>query len=327
MAEGKTAENLTKPSVLRCVICDGEPAVRNDSFMSTCCETYIVCYQCLERKQGKLECKECNGIITPYRVRAQFIRSIVNETQSRASTMEKGKENLVEKEETGNSILSRIYEVVSTPPGVKVRQMNHIIQSIMKDFKHSKMCKPYQNMGYMCDLLVKYRKNQGITITIHDILAFLCVFCGHSSINGVKLPNGETRGLNKHTMYDCANECCGMFLDRRFLQFTGGQCECGVVVMKQLGIKPATEEENEWRRNLFLGRGGEGLKRVITDNLAPTFARLKIYKPQLLIWYIMSEGDRLIRDIMCLSHRERDEKVLSLMSNLNGEFGQNDPIR
>ena len=68
-----------------------------------------------------------------------------------------------EKEETGNSILSRIYEVVSTPPGVKVRQMNHIIQSIMKDFKHSKMCKPYQNMGYMCDLLVKYRKNQSFT--------------------------------------------------------------------------------------------------------------------------------------------------------------------
>ena len=151
------------------------------------------------------------------------------------------------KNEPIGDILTRVYERVPTAANVKVRQVNHVLQSTMQNFKHARECKPYRNIGYICDLFVKLRKMEGIVITIHDLLAFVCTFCGHGAMNGIRLINGEVRQLGKHSMHECSKNCCGEFLDRRFLQYLGGRCECGVVLLNQLRVRPATEEENEWR--------------------------------------------------------------------------------
>ena len=115
---------------------------------------------------------------------------------------------------------------------------------------------PLSNLEYLSEIFVKLRKTRGTIITIHYILAFTCLFCGHGPMTGLQLPNGETRRLGFLNMHECARECCGRFLDRRFLQYTGGNCECGVLVMSHLGIRPATDNENGWRRDLFIGKGG-----------------------------------------------------------------------
>ena len=102
------------------------------------------------------------------------------------------------KNEPIGDILTRVYERVPTAANVKVRQVNHVLQSTMQNFKHARECKPYRNIGYICDLFVKLRKMEGIVITIHDLLAFVCTFCGHGAMNGIRLINGEVRQLGKH---------------------------------------------------------------------------------------------------------------------------------
>ena len=334
MAEGNSDSDWGfYPSVLKCVLCDEKPSVRHDHFMATCCDSHIVCNHCLKSKQGRIKCKDCKEVCTPFRVRAQFINSIINEAKNWTGNKKTGNDKQDTSktgkitDENGKDMLERICEIVSTPPNVKVRQVIQIIHSIMGDFRHARVCKPYINIGYMCDLYVKYRKDQGMTITIHDMLAFTCVFCGHSAVNGVKLPTGETRRLSKHSMHECARECCGMYLDRRYLQYSGGRCECGVVIMNRLGIRLATDKENSWRRDLFVGRGGGVLKRDIQEKLTPTFTRLGIYKPQLLVWYIASKGEEMIKEMMCLSNEERDGRVSTLVDNLNREYGRNNPVQ
>ena len=201
-----------------------------------------------------------------------------------------------------------------------------MIHSILKNFRHSKDCQPYQNVNYICETFVKLRKVVGITITIHDILAYLCMFCGHGSMDLVALSYGEVRQLNNHAKHECIKECCGRFLDRRYLQFLGGNCECGVVVMEQLGIRPASEEENEWRQNLFIGKGS--LKNhVVKSNLADTLEKLKIGRPQQLVWYITSHGRELMGEIMGLGSEERVEKIRKLVVMLNNEYGRHQPIQ
>ena len=63
--------------------------------------------------------------------------------------------------------------------------------------------------------------------------------------------SGELQRIKQHGMSECEEMCCGVFLDRRYLQYEGGLCECGVLVMEKLGIRPATEKEHRWRRALY----------------------------------------------------------------------------
>ena len=202
-----------------------------------------------------------------------------------------------------------------------------MVKATMESHRHSKNCSPYRGLSYMCETFVKLRKGEGITITIHDILAFLCTFCGHGTMNEIKLPNGEVRSLGIHSMHNCSKDCCGRFLDRRFLQYTGGDCECGVIVMNQLGIRPAEERENEWRRDLFVGKGGGLINTNIKAKFATTFARLQIRKPQLLVWYLMSLGADKVNEILSLSEKERDKAIAKMVVSRNKEYGRHQPIQ
>ena len=321
------------PTALRCVLCNIKISMIHDSFMVTCCESKLVCNQCLEVQQGKMECGYCRERISPFRVKGQFIKGIVDEINTGLMDTKQETENLISVKDHGvigdqkGDMLNRIYELVPTSPNVRVRQVSHILHSTIWNYKHNNECKPYQNIEYISEIFVKFRKIEGNTITVHDILAYFCTFCGHGPINGLKLPNGETRGLNKHSMHKCSVECCGRYLDRRYLQYVGGRCECRVAMMNQLGIRPATEEENEWRRDLFMGKDGGTLNRDVKSMFADTFNRLKIFKPQLLVWYIMSKGDRNIKEMMRLSPDQRDKQVLAMVEKLNGEYGRNVPIQ
>ena len=97
--------------------------------------------------------------------------------------------------------------------------------------------------------------------------------------------------------------------------------------MTQLGIKPANEVENGWRRDLFIGKGSNIPNSEIKDILRPTLRALGITKPQLLVWYILSQGTNMINSIKGMTHDQRVDKLAQLVLNLNGEFGRQSPIQ
>ena len=65
----------------------------------------------------------------------------------------------------------------------------------------------------------------------------------------------------------------------------------------------------------------------IRRKLKPTFGRLDIRKPQLIIWYLMSQGVAMVKEIMQLSEEERCKQILELAHNLNAEFGRHIPVQ
>ena len=65
----------------------------------------------------------------------------------------------------------------------------------------------------------------------------------------------------------------------------------------------------------------------IRRKLQPMFTRLKISKPQLIIWYLMSQGVAMVDELMQLTEEERGRRVLELTHNLNAEFGRHNPIQ
>ena len=91
--------------------------------------------------------------------------------------------------------------------------------------------------------------------------------------------------------------------------------------MNHLGIRPATEEQNGWRRDLLIGKGGGVLNAEIRRKLMPTFVKLEIKKPQLLIWFLMSQGGKMVTE------EERKRRILELTFALNAEFGKHNPIQ
>ena len=58
-----------------------------------------------------------------------------------------------------------------------------------------------------------------------------------------------------------------------------------------------------------------------------TFARLKIEKPQQLIWYLMSLGEDRVNDLLGLEVIERDKQIMVMKEKLNGEYGRHMPIQ
>ena len=114
-----------------------------------------------------------------------------------------------------------VYERLPATPDLMIKQVYHNVQTLITGYKHARKCIPYQNMEYLSEVFVKLGKAKGTIITIHDILAFTCLFCGHGPMNRLELLNGEIRELGFHNMHECARECCGRFLDRRYLQYTG----------------------------------------------------------------------------------------------------------
>ena len=65
----------------------------------------------------------------------------------------------------------------------------------------------------------------------------------------------------------------------------------------------------------------------IRRKLMPTFVKLEIKKPQLLIWFLMSQGGAMVQEIMRLTEEERNRRILELTFALNAEFGKHNPIQ
>ncbi len=91
--------------------------------------------------------------------------------------------------------------------------------------------------------------------------------------------------------------------------------------MNQLGIRPAKEEENEWRRALFLGKGNGVLNSEIKKNYKTTFEHMNISKPQLIIWYLMAQGETVIKEILSMTEEQRCAVLNEILVKLNKECG------
>ena len=155
---------------------------------------------------------------------------------------------------------------------------------------------------------------------ISDILAFQCVHCGHGDENFKVKPDGEVERVRSHGLYNCDVMCCNKFLDRRYLQYGDGNCECGVIIMWELGIILATEEQHKWREALFKGKFTKTRGREVRESLEPTFERLGIEKPQMIVWYVMAMGPNYLKDLLQMTRRDREANVYVIVQRLNGEF-------
>ena len=136
-----------------------------------------------------------------------------------------------------------VYENMRVAPDTYAGAILDEVYQLIGKHNHKSNCVPYQNMAYICDSVAKIREKsrQGVEsrITIHDVLTFLCAHCGHGNMNKCVNNGGEIRNTETHKMHNCKIECCGEYLDRRNLQFEGGNCDCGIHIMFKLGF--ATE--------------------------------------------------------------------------------------
>ena len=151
--------------------------------------------------------------------------------------------------------------------------------------------------------------------------------CGHGDENFKVKPDGEVERVRSHGLYNCDVMCCNKFLDRRYLQYGDGNCECGVIIMWELGIILATEEQHKWREALFKGKFTKTRGREVRESLEPTFERLGIEKPQMIVWYVMAMGPNYLKDLLQMTRRDREANVYVIVQRLNGEFRTHVPIK
>lgn len=322
---GKYWEESTEfwPKAFTCIDCDCKTSVSEDGFLGECCSKGIVCNRCFGNGGKRRVCKYCGENARYIRVKSSFFKGVQEDAKEWKERAD-GQKNGVQLREGG--MLAMIKEKELSDWNPRLGQIIDIIGQIMRNHRHAKGCRPYTNLNYLGEMFFKLSKTRGTGITIHDLLAFVCCFCGHGPMNVIELPTGEVRRLGFHSMMGCARECCAVFLDRRYLQF-GGDCECGVLIMEQLGVRMATEEENKWRRELFMGKGGGVLNMEVRKKLGPCFLSLGIRKPQLLVWFIMSQGGAYLEGLMGMEEEARIARVGELRTKLNNEFGRQVPIQ
>ena len=164
-------------------------------------------------------------------------------------------------------------------------------------------------------------------VTIHDVLAFNCGFCGHSSVNRYMDGKGKICNIGNHGMGECSKVCCGVFLDRRTLQYETGECECGVEVMRMLGIRSATQGENRWRWKLYIINPPPAKKRELGIILNPHFASMSVKKPFMLIWYLLAKGDEIIGELKRMAKADIERYLWQVIRELGQEFQVHRPIQ
>ena len=171
------------------------------------------------------------------------------ETEVREKML-KPNEKIVRGYELNNTIFEEPVGIVNTD----IKVLTDSIYTMLKGYEHGDKCNLYQNVGFLCDTAIKLRKsNPGISeISVHDVMAFLCHYCGHGNMNKGVTRDGEVKEISNHGMNECTKSCCGLFLDRRNLQYNSGECRCGVEILLRLGIRPATEGEHNWRQQLYM---------------------------------------------------------------------------
>ena len=133
----------------------------------------------------------------------------------------------------GYTLNNTIYEEPTDTTEADSEILTDSILTMLGSFEHGDRCNLYQNVKYLCNTVTKLGKpNPGVSqISIHDVMAFLCHYCGHGDMNKGMARDGVVKEIGNHRMNECSDKCCGLFLDRQNLQLGGGECGCGVEVL------------------------------------------------------------------------------------------------
>ena len=324
---------LGKPKVLFCMKCNRFSGM-TDSFMPTCCGKKLLCYDCYKRHGKNVYCASCKQITRPTRISGEFFRDIY-ETITLGMNEKVRSQGQQETDGRGKRVWrnwtlhNAIYEEVWLEEGTLAKTMSNNVYKFLKEYNH-RNCRLYHNLGYLCDSVCKLRQKNGERpgwVTIHDVLAFYCGFCGHGSVNKALHSNGDVLNLGNHTMGECSKACCGVFLDRRTLQFEGGECECGLEVMRMLGIRAATQMEHRWRWRLYVINPPPVRKKELGIMLNSYMSRMNIQKPFMIIWYLLSRGDEIVGELRCMAKDELEGYLWKVIDDLSKEFQVHRPIR
>ena len=298
-----------------------------DGFMPICSLEKVICESCYHQNYGRVKCGKCGGYSRCNLIRGRFFEKIEREVcqireKERGGDMGQRNGN----EENGGGV--RMEENLVVWKGTGAWSMLRTVKEALRVHVHAGSCKPYTGLKYMCISVTKMVREIGAQkVTINDVLAFQCMFCGHGDTDQIgKLGEGG-RQLSHHRMQECREKCCGDFLDRRYLQYLGGNCECGIMIMEMMGITPANEEQNGWRKKLYDGRRHGIQKEEVWDMLGVTFRKMKLHKPFMLVWYIMSQGGELLSRLIRWKEAERMGEIGKIVQRLNGEYGKHTPIQ
>ena len=311
-------------NVLRCLRCS-QITHNDDKYLLPCCAIRLLCQECYVKQSGKIYCGKCCSITTPTRISREFFANLREnlETEVRQKIFKPNGKN-VRGYELNNTIFEEPIGLVNSDTKV----LTDSIYAMLKSYEHGDKCYLYQNVGFLCNTTTKLKKsNPGISqISIHDVMAFLCHYCGHGSMN-----KGVTRGeevieISNHGMNECMESCCGLFLDRRNLQYNNGECRCGVEILLRLEIRPATESEHNWRHQLYMQRPTNSKRREIGQLLNPFVVKMGLKKPCMLSWYLMTRGD-VVHKITSVNAAEAEVLLWEIIAELNGEFNVNRPIQ
>ena len=319
-------------SLVKCILCEAYIPTTEDNYMPECCGEEIVCKKCHNREHGRVSCKRCGKNSRCNRIAGVFFKNIEIASQSKTeesyvrkmlSIAEPQPRKLQERQ--GQKEIGKVRELKRPVHEPKIKRLEKIANSVIKDHIHADECRPYTNIQSMSRArFTPYGK--GIP-TIHDVLSFQCNFCGHGPMNTRVNQKGEEVRVKQHSMWECHVECCGQYLDRRYLQYNNGNCECGIIIMQTMTITPSSEDANKWRRDLYLLKG-QGVKtKDIQNLLAPEFEKMNISKPHMLIWYIIAHGSKLIRTLMDMTDKDRQETLGMLTKLINSEYMNHKPIQ
>ena len=96
--------------------------------------------------------------------------------------------------------------------------------------------------------------------------------CDEKSINN----------YDAHSIFECRTST-GNNLNRRSLQYKGGDCKCGKYITVYLGITSANENQNTWRRNLYLGNYTRKNVEKVEKLFRPVFNAMKLWKTFMIV--------------------------------------------
>ena len=328
--DGEVTRDSFFPKAWECMDCNDKISLYKDSYMPPCCGKGVVCYDCYTMNQSNIRCKLCNKRTLYVRIKAVFFRNIEETAWALTRNNPKRRYKRADKKGT-NERLMFLYEDINLKQGTYEKELADEVDKIIATYRHANNCQLYHNMGYICESLAKIMgrnfRGRKLRVTIHDILTFVCCHCGHSHINRRMLPCGGVKNILTHKMYSCDKECCGEYLDRRYLQYRGGNCECGIIIMDKLGIITATDEQNEWRSKLYeLGITGARVREVKAI-LAATLENMRVFKPYMVIWYIIAMGDKCLSELMSKKVDEKETILWDIIKGINSEYGVHQPIQ
>lgn len=302
----------------QCGLCLQQLLKTNDVFMPVCCQQGLVCEGCYHQGYGMVLCKLCGRYASGQRISFKFLTKVEEEVNQREQLARKNREQ---------EVWQGIKEFFMLRRGVGEWEIYKKVSTILNGHVHAKRCRPYQNIKYMCMSVNKLTREGGVQrVTIHDVLAFQCMFCGHGDMNRIVQEGGE-QSIGCHRMFECKRECCGEYLDRRYLQYGGGNCECGVLVMEAMGVIPASEEQNKWRRELYDRREEEMRTNEVRERLGTIMNNLGIRTYHMLVWFMLSKGREKFEEIMQMDEQHKTELLSSFVDMLKAEYGRHKPIQ